>query len=105
LKRNPIDVSATATIPISRIGRHLGDGSLPVGKKSNMNASEGAVTTKTHPAIAPTMSAAGNEPGYAIPRTAYASVADRITNPRPTPWSSQPMRFRARRTISAPSVA
>src|SRR2546422_731500 len=101
--RNPVAVRAVATMPSVKAGRHLGEGNVPVGNKNSMNASDGAVMTKTHSATVPTTSGIGSEPGcVAIPTTAYADAMDSIARPRPTPWSSQPMTFRARRTISAP---
>jgi hypothetical protein len=71
LTTTPTAVSAVATIPIATIGRHLGDGSVPLGKKNSRYAIPTAVGPKMPVASAPTMPGAGRDPGWvASPATA-----------------------------------
>ena len=102
----PTNVNTVAVLPTTRTGRHRREGNVPVGKKNNMKASAGALTTNCHSDIAPTSSGPGSAPGcVAIPRMAYADVRDMTEKLSPTPNSIHPITLRARRTISVPSAA
>ena len=60
---SPAVVRAASTRPAAATGRQRRDGSVPVGKSRNMNATVKTTAGKLHSASTPTCFAAGSDPG------------------------------------------
>ena len=103
---SPAVVSTASTRPAAATGRQRREGSVPVGKSRNMNATVKTTAGKLHSASVPTCFAAGSDPGnVASPSTAYTEAIARNACAAPAASMIQPMTLPARRTMSAPSVA
>src|SRR5262245_22370901 len=102
----PIVVSVPETTPAITAGRHRGDGIEPVGNTNSRSPNARFVATKTHWPLTPTNFGRGSAPGWLTSaKTAYTPANEMYAIPKPTPRSTQPIRFRALRTIRNPRVA